>query len=332
MSISVVIPVYNRPDELYRLLSSLLDQITHIDEVVVVDDGSTEKHDTVISRFGTKFNLKYLTQKNQGPAIARNTGAAAATSEWLLFFDSDCEIPPGYFNVIRKAIKSTPDMVLFGGPDAAHHEYTPLQKAINYSMTSFLTTGGIRGGSEKADTYYPRTFNMGVKKFVFNEVNGFQDLRFGEDLDFSMRVIKQGYVAHFLPKAKVYHRRRRSITAFFKQVFNSGMARVVLQELHPGSLKIVHLLPALFVVFLIISLLWSVFNQEAIIPVAAIGLLWLIHAIYQTGSFLVGGLSMVCAFIQLTGYGSGFTYALFKKMFGGGYLPDQFAFRKSYYD
>lgn len=321
---SIIIPVFNRPDELSELLESLLHvRLTPVAstnpdtkqscpfEIIVVEDGSTLRSDTLCSRFESNLPLKYVYQQNQGPGAARNTGAQHATGDWLLFFDSDCLIPPGYFEHLDTRL-TTESIDFFGGPDRADTSFSPVQRAIDYSMTSFFTTGGIRGSHRSVDRYYPRTFNMGVRKKAFEQTKGFSGLRFGEDLDLSMRLMSAGFRSALIEEAWVYHKRRTDFKKFFKQVYNSGMARVVLNRLHPGTLKKVHLLPSLFVCYLAAALFLTPFAGGWVwLPVAAGALLLFGDAYRKTRHLFASLLSPVAAFVQLTGYGIGLIHSFF---------------------
>ncbi len=310
--ISIIIPLYNRPEELEELLHSLTTQTKPHEaiEVIVVEDGSTITAEQVVRQYSTApFALRYLTQKNGGPSSARNTGARQAEGEWLLFLDSDTILPPEYLSAVTRAIRST-EADLWGGPDRGHDTFTPIQKAISYSMTAFLTTGGIRGGQkETVDRFYPRTFNMGVRKSVFDQLGGFDtSMRYGEDLDFSMRVIESGHTSALYPDCWLYHKRRSTFAAFFSQVRHSGRARWTLRAKHPGTLKVVHALPSLFVLGCLGSL--------------AVGLvqLPLLYALLILGDALLKGYTpresvycVVAAFVQHFGYGIGFIEEPFRK-------------------
>lgn len=328
----MIIPVYNRPDELTHLLESIRRQTIKPLEVIVIEDGSNISSEDVCKSYTSELSLTYLSTPNQGPAMARNAGAALAKGEWLLFFDSDCELPNHYFEMVTKVLSDDEALQLFGGPDSAAPDFNQFQHAMSYAMTSILTTGGIRGGKKKADVFYPRTFNMVVKREAFEEVSGFRNLRFGEDLDFSMRIIALGRKSALIPEAFVFHRRRTSSKAFFRQVFNSGMARWVLEEFHPGTLKVVHTLPSFFTVFLMVCLIMGIANPLAILPVFIPGAVWLLHATIQTKSLITGLLASWCSYVQLTGYGSGFLWALILKISGTKKLSERYAFRETFYD
>ena len=240
---SVIIPVYNRPDEADELLQSLTRQTFRDFEVVVVEDGSAIPCREVVEKYAGRLDIHYYNKPNSGPGQTRNYGAERSQGEYLIILDSDCILPAGYLEAVEQELQASPADA-FGGPDRAHESFSDLQKAINYSMTSFFTTGGIRGGKKKMDKFYPRSFNMGVRRDVYQSLGGFSQMRFGEDIDFSIRIFKAGYRCRLFPDAWVYHKRRTDLRKFFKQVHNSGIARINLYKKYPESLKPVHLLPA----------------------------------------------------------------------------------------
>ncbi|MEG2855945.1 glycosyltransferase, partial [Bacteroides sp.] len=229
MRYSVIIPVYNRPDEVNELLQSLVEQHYNDFEVIIVEDGSSVPCKTIADAYSDRLTIHYFEKPNSGPGQTRNYGAERSRGEYLLILDSDCIIPPGYFEAIEQELQNKPADA-FGGPDRAHSSFSDMQKAINYSMTSFFTTGGIRGGKKKMDKFYPRSFNMGVRRTVYQALGGFSDMRFGEDIDFSIRIFKGGYSCRLFPGAWVYHKRRTDLKKFFKQVHNSGIARINLYK------------------------------------------------------------------------------------------------------
>ena len=245
MRYSVIIPVYNRPDEADELLQSLTRQSFKDFEVIIVEDGSSVPCKDVAERYQNILDIHYYAKPNSGPGQTRNYGAERSRGEYLIILDSDCILPEGYFAAVEEELQKAPTDA-FGGPDRAHVSFTDIQKAINYSMTSFFTTGGIRGGKKKMDKFYPRSFNMGVRREVYETLGGFSRMRFGEDIDFSIRIFKGGYACRLFPGAWVYHKRRTDLKKFFKQVHNSGIARINLYKKYPESLKTVHLLPAAF--------------------------------------------------------------------------------------
>ena len=299
---SIIIPVYNRPDEVAELLESL----THLScpdiEILVIEDGSSVPCEDVVKHFEGKLPVRYFSKPNSGPGQTRNYGAQRANGEYLLIWDSDILVPEGYFEALTSFLALHP-VDAFGGPDRAHESFSDVQKAINYSMTSFFTTGGIRGGKKKLDTFYPRSFNMGIRREVYEQLGGFHAMRFGEDIDFSYRIVEAGYTTALIPDAFVYHKRRTDFRKFFRQGYNSGIARVNLSILHPGTLKPVHTLPALFTL--------AVIPFMPFMPIYA--LLVFVDAAIQNRSMKIGALSVVAAFTQLIGYGTGFIIAAIRR-------------------
>ena len=247
MNYSIIVPVFNRPDEVGELLESLAQQTFKDFEVIIVEDGSQRTCKDVCDQFAGILPLHYYYKENSGPGQSRNYGAERANGEWLIVLDSDVVLPPDYLRNVETGRKEA-GFAAFGGPDAAHPSFTPVQKAISYSMTSFFTTGGIRGGKAKLDKFYPRSFNMGIRREVYRELGGFSKMRFGEDIDFSYRIVEAGHKTRLLPDAWVWHKRRTDFRKFFRQVYNSGIARINLEKRHPGTLKLVHLLPMVFTV------------------------------------------------------------------------------------
>lgn len=328
MKFSVIIPVFNRPKEVDELLHSLTLQRFIDFEVVIVEDGSSIPCKEVVDKYIDRLDIQYFAKSNSGPGQTRNYGAERSKGEYLIFFDSDCIIPERYFNaVINELDKEAADA--FGGPDRAHHSFTTTQKAINYSMTSFFTTGGIRGGKKKLDKFYPRSFNMGIGSEVYRYLEGFSEMRFGEDIDFSIRIFKAGCSCRLFPDAWVYHKRRTDFRKFFRQVYNSGIARVNLYKKYPDSLKLVHLLPAVFTVGVILFLIASIFSPIFFLPVLTYIILIFVDASSQNKSIKIGFYSIIASFIQLIGYGSGFLNAWWKRCVLG---KDEFtAYNKNYY-
>lgn len=327
---SIIIPVFNRPDEIDELLDSLTRQTypkTDF-EIVVVEDGSRVPCETVVNKYNDLLDIQYFFKENSGPGPSRNFGAERSNGEYLLILDSDCIIPEAYLSDIRKELENNP-CDAFGGPDRAHSSFTPIQKAINYSMTSFFTTGGIRGGKMKLDKFYPRSFNMGIKKSVFDALGGFSKMRFGEDIDFSIRIFDGGYSCRLFPDAWVFHKRRTDLKKFFKQVHNSGIARINLYKRHPKSLKPVHFLPALFTLGLCAILILSCFCPWLLLLIAIYALMIFIDASIKEKSLRIGFLSIIASFIQLIGYGTGFIRAFWRRIILG---KDEFeAFKRNFY-
>lgn len=328
MFYSVIIPVFNRPDEVNELLLSLAKQHFTNFEVLVVEDGSTLSCEEVVKKYSDTLDVKYFFKPNSGPGQTRNFGTERSKGDYLIILDSDCILPEGYFDAVEAELKREPADA-FGGPDRADASFSDMQKAINYAMTSFFTTGGIRGGKKKLDKFYPRSFNMGVKRDVYMNLKGFSKMRFGEDIDFSIRIFKGNYSCRLFPDAWVFHKRRTDLKKFFKQVHNSGIARINLFKKYPESLKLVHLLPAVFTAGLLFLLIVSCFTLLGLIPILFYAAVILLDASVQNRSFKIGLISIVASFIQLTGYGSGFILAWWKRVV---LKKDEFsAFEKNFY-
>ena len=343
MKYSIVVPVYNRPDEVDELLESLSNQTQKDFEVIIVEDGSVKTCKDVCDKYADILVLHYYAKENSGPGQSRNYGAERARGEWLIILDSDVVLPKGYIKAIDSAI--TTDTVAFGGSDTAHPSFTPIQKAISYSMTSFFTTGGIRGGKAKLDKFYPRSFNMGIRRDVYQQLGGFSKMRFGEDIDFSYRIVEAGYRPQLFPEAWVWHKRRTDFRKFFRQVYNSGIARINLEKRHPGTLKLVHLLPTVFTVGVIGLILISAIGRALMhyvdrdqfywmcfapwIPIIIYSLIIWIDSSIRNRSLKVGLLSIPAAFVQLMGYGLGFIESWWKRCI---LKQDEFtAFEQTFY-
>ena len=309
MRFSIIIPVYNRPQEVEELLESLIHQTFKDFEVVVVEDGSTEKCDAVCQKYADRLPVNYYFKPNSGPGPSRNYGAERSQGEYLIILDSDVIVPDNYLEIIQQELYREP-CDAFGGPDRAHPSFTPIQKAINYSMTSFFTTGGIRGGKQKLDKFYPRSFNLGIKKSVYEVLGGFAPMRYGEDIDLSTRIFANGYSCRLFPDAFVYHKRRVKFSSFFRQVKHSGEARVILKKKYPNTFKLVHLLPAAFVIGNLIMVLLGVFCHWLwFTPVLLYCLMVFCDSLLKNKSLKVALLSVPAAYIQLFGYGLGFLEA-----------------------
>ena len=347
MKYSIIVPVFNRPDEVDELLQSLVGQTLKDFEVVIVEDGSEKPCKDVCDKYAGKIDLKYFMKKNSGPGQSRNYGAERANGEYLIVLDSDVVLPEGYLKAVDDELRREPADA-FGGPDCAHDSFTETQKAISYSMTSFFTTGGIRGGKKKLDKFYPRSFNMGIRRDVYMRLGGFSKMRFGEDIDFSIRIFKAGCKCRLFPEAWVWHKRRTDMRKFFRQVYNSGIARVNLYKKYPESLKLVPLLPMVFTVGVILLFLVACFGRimmvygnpadfyswyylvvGALSPILFFSLLIFIDSSIRNKSLPIGFISIGAAFVQLTGYGFGFISAWWKRCILG---HDEFhAFEKTFY-
>lgn len=329
MKYSFLIPVYNRPDEVDELLQSLTLQTINDFEVVAVDDGSAIPCADVVAKYAGKLDIRYFEKTNSGPGQTRNYAAQRSRGEYLIILDSDCILPSTYLQEVENELNREPADA-FGGPDRAHPSFTNIQKAINYSMTSFFTTGGIRGGKKKMDKFYPRSFNMGVRSDAYRQLQGFSAMRFGEDIDFSIRIFKQGYHCRLFPEAWVYHKRRTDLKKFFKQVHNSGIARINLYKKYPESLKMVHLLPALFTIGVAFCLLGALLTPYALLPLLLYALLVFGDSAIQNRSILIGLYAIAASYIQLLGYGTGFLRAWWLRCVMGRNEELQ-AFKKNFY-
>jgi glycosyltransferase involved in cell wall biosynthesis len=309
---SVIIPVYNRPQEVRELLESLSRQSVKTFEVIIVEDGSTLSCREVIETFATTLAITYHVKPNTGRSDSRNAGMQLAKGDYFIFFDSDCIIPSDYFVRLTEHLDADYSDC-FGGPDAAHQSFSGLQKAINYAMTSFLTTGGIRGGKQAMEAFKPRTFNMGFSRAVYESVGGFNNM-LGEDIDLSIRIAQAGFRVSLYREVFVYHKRRINFSKFYRQVRNFGTARINLALLHKGSLKPVHALPALFLVGGAGVAVAACFSLWALLIPAAYTLLLFIDALAKTKGVKTAVLSVCAACLQLTGYGWGFLCAWVSKI------------------
>ena len=343
MKYSIIVPVFNRPDEVDELLESLCQQTLKDFEVIIVEDGSKKPCKDVCDKYADILDLHYYYKDNSGPGQSRNYGAERASGEWIIVLDSDVVLPEGYMQAVADGTRD--GLSAWGGPDAAHESFTPVQKAISYSMTSFFTTGGIRGGKAKLDKFFPRSYNMGILHDVYQQLGGFSKMRFGEDIDFSYRIVEAGYQTRLIPEAWVWHKRRTDFRKFFRQVYNSGIARINLMKRHPGTLKLVHLLPTVFTVGVIGLVLISAVGRALMhyvdreqfywmcfapwIPIILYSVIIFIDSTIKNRSLYVGLLSIHAAFTQLMGYGLGFIESWWKRCV---LKQDEFtAFEKNFY-
>lgn len=316
---SIIIPVYNRPDELDELLACLTKQTYKIFEVVVVEDGSAIKADKIVEKYQSQLEIKYIQQQNTGQGFARNTGFKHANGDYFIILDSDALIEPNYLEIVEKQLNSN-FLDLYGGPDRDHPNFTPIQKAISYSMTSLFTTGGIRGSKKNlGGTFHPRSFNMGMSKEVYRKTQGFIITRMGEDIEFSIRAISLGFKSGLIPEAFIYHKRRTSFVQFYKQLRFFGKARINISRFFPKELKLVHTFPMVFTLALFsIPLWWLVFKQFFYLAIGAFAIYTLLNFIDSTlknKSLQVGLLSIIAVYVQLVGYGIGFISEGWKKLF-----------------
>lgn len=312
---SIIVPVYNRPDEIEELLESLSLQTDKGFETIIIEDGSTRCCRDQCEKFKSRTNLQYHFKENEGRSIARNYGINRANGDYFVFVDSDCVFPSDYIANLRKNL-SQDYHDCFGGPDAAHASFSDMQKAINFAMTSFLTTGGIRGGKVSLEKFTPRTFNMGFSRKVFEKTGGFREM-FSEDIDMSTRIRLNNFSICLYPDVKVFHKRRIDLKKFWRQVHIFGMSRITLKLLYPDSMKLVHVLPALFVIGCLGLLIGSFWVPWLLIPLALYFLLITITAAITTRSLKIGCYAAPASFIQLAGYGTGFIRAYVWKILLG---------------
>lgn len=338
--LSVIVPCYNRLDELEELFPTLEAQTLRREafEVLVVDDGSDDGTQEFVENYikGAPLEMRYFRQQNKGPGAARNLGLENAAGDFYIFVDSDVITPSHWLETIYREVNAE-NYDAFGGPDKAHESFSPTLKAIDYAMTSFITTGGLRGRKgKKLAKFFPRSFNMGLSKATYEKIGGFGGLRHGQDIEYSNRIIKSGASVGYIHEAHVYHKRRTSIKKFFKQVFNWGVARINLYKLDSNMLEPLHALPAVATLLFVLILLSGALIS-AMLPVAQFMLLsmatvfWLsaMHAFFRYKNFLTPFLVPITMFIQIFAYGVGFIYAFFKRIVFGG---DEFkGFSKNYY-
>ncbi|HUH25482.1 MAG TPA: glycosyltransferase [Flavobacterium sp.] len=329
MYYSFVIPVFNRPDEIDELLESLTHQAySEPFEVVVVEDGSTITCEEVVKKHQKRLNISYYFKQNSGPGDSRNYGMKVAKGSYFIILDSDCIIPPNYLHEVDTFLQH--DKVdCFGGPDAAHESFSDVQKAINQSMTSFLTTGGIRGGSEKLGKFQPRSFNMGISKKAFEESGGFGKIHPGEDPDLSIRLWNLGFRTALIPNAYVFHKRRIDWEKFYKQVHKFGKARPILNQRYPEYSKITYWFPTLFLLGFVVAILLFPFDIRWVFSCYILYFLILfIETIIKTRKIKIAFLTIIAIFIQFYGYGAGFLYSYYllqiKKMKPEVAMPEMF--------
>ena len=313
LQFSIIIPVYNRPNEIDELLHSLTIQSFQKDfEVVLIEDGSEDTCESIIEKYETQHNLKYFFKENSGAGASRNYGMQQATGNYYIILDSDVLLPEHYLEEVENSLISN-FTDAFGGADAAHTSFTSLQKAINYSMTSILTTGGIRGKKNSVEKFQPRSFNMGLSKEAFEKTRGFSEMKYGEDIDLTFRLWENCFETQFIENAYVYHKRRSTISQFYKQTFNFGTARPILNKKYPKTAKITYWFPSLFIIGFDISLILTIFwNWKFVIPFLIYFGFIFIDSLHQNKNIKVALLSIVTTYIQFLGYGLGFLKSMFK--------------------
>lgn len=326
---SVIVPVYNRIEEVHDLLESLAAQTFTDFEVILVEDGSSEPCREVADAYSQRLDIHYYYKENEGRSIARNYGLERANGRYFIFFDSDCVIPPEYFATLHRCLTENP-VDCFGGPDAAHQSFTPTQKAISFAMTSFITTGGIRGGKVQMEKFVPRSFNMGYSRKVYETVGGFREM-FSEDIDMSTRVRQAGFSIGLIRPAYVYHKRRIDFRKFWQQVYVFGMSRITLKLLYPNSMKPVHTLPALAVIIGCALVLLGIFvSPWWLLPIGLYLAALFTAALIGTRSPGIALRAVPASIVQIAGYGCGFIKAYFTKIIlgRGRNIEEEIALRK----
>ncbi len=304
---SIIIPVYNRPDEVDELLQSLVDQSYKDFDLIIVEDGSTKDCRSVVSAYQSRLDIAYYFKENSGPGASRNFGMQKAKGDYLVFFDSDCVIPSEYLLKVDQYLQSDP-LDCYGGPDAAHASFSDVQKAINQVMTSFITTGGVRGNQKQIDRYQPRSFNMGIKKQVYDNIGGFSDLHPGEDPDLSYRIMQAGYTTGLISEAYVYHKRRIDFKKFATQVYKFGVVRNILFKWHPKYKSPVYAIPSLFLVATVLLIFASIIMRSwlYLLPIIFVGAAVFVESLFKTKSLWIAAMSVRAAYTQLYAYGYGF--------------------------
>ncbi|WP_419698831.1 glycosyltransferase [Mucilaginibacter sp. NFX135] len=317
MFFSIIIPLYNRPQEIKELLETLVLQTYKAFEVLVIEDGSVNDAEAIVNSFSGKLELRYFKKPNEGQGFTRNFGFERAKGDYFIIFDSDCLIPPNYLEIVNQSL-STNYLDAYGGPDGAHSSFTPTQKAISYSMTSPFTTGGIRGNKKAIGQFHPRSFNMGISRQVWEKAGGFIITRLGEDIEYSIRIHSLGFKIGLIPDAIVYHKRRTNFLQFYKQLHFFGRARINIYKFFPKELKAVHFFPAVFAIDVTLTLIFNLLGWQiailANIILAVYILLIFFHAWWKNKSVKIAFLSIIAAFTQLIAYGFGFMQDFWKRV------------------
>jgi glycosyltransferase involved in cell wall biosynthesis len=306
---SIIVPVYNRPQEVQELLESLTRQSHENFEVIIVEDGSSIRCDTVVEKYSDRLTIRYVYKPNSGPGPSRNQGFAMAQGDYFIVFDSDCILPDTYLEAVENGLAEM-NLDAWGGPDRAHENFTLLQRAMGYTMSSVLTTGGIRGGKKRVGWFQPRSFNMGISKKVFEVTKGFRFDRFAEDIEFSIRIREAGFRIGLIADAFVYHKRRTTLAQFYKQVFNFGKGRALIGKVYPEEIKLTHWFPTAFTLASMLMVILLFFSLKWFAVAFVFFLLYLIllfiHAWVSSRNFFVALLSIPSALLQFFGYGIGF--------------------------
>ncbi len=304
--------MYNRPNEIDELLQSITDQeFDQLVEILIIEDGSKNTSKNMVDGYKDKFTIHYFFKENTGPGGSRNFGMQQAKGDYFIILDSDVLLPKNYFNEVHSHLESNYTDA-YGGPDAAHPDFTSLQKAINYSITSFLTTGGIRGKKNGVGKFQPRSFNMGLSRKAFEVTQGFSDMRVGEDIDLTFRLWEAGFETQLIDRAFVYHKRRNTLTSFYCQTLAFGTARPVLSKKYPSTKKVTYWFPSLFILGLDCAILLLIFGHWYFTAFYAVYFVALfLDASIKNNSVKVGFLSVITSFTQFIGYGLGFLQSQF---------------------
>ena len=317
MFFSIIIPLYNRPQEIKELLETLTTQTYKNFEVLVIEDGSKIDAADIVKSFEDTLNVRYFVKENAGQGFARNYAFERAKGDYFIIFDSDCLIPNDYLKIVNNSLAEN-WLDAYGGPDAAHESFTPTQKAISYAMTSPFTTGGIRGNKKSLGQFHPRSFNMGLSRKVWEKAGGFIITRSGEDIEYSIRIHSMGFKIGLIPSAKVYHKRRTNFLQFYKQLHFFGRARINVYKFFPNELKLVHFFPAIFTLCVIFTVIANIFTWPIAILCNIIAVLIILliffHSLVKNKSVKIALLSVVASFIQLTAYGLGFMQDVWRRL------------------
>jgi glycosyltransferase involved in cell wall biosynthesis len=317
MFFSIIVPLYNRPQEIKELLETLTLQTYTQFEVLVIEDGSVNDAADIVNSFTDKLSIKYFVKANEGQGFARNYAFERAQGDYFIIFDSDCLVPEDYLQIVNDSLNKN-WLDAYGGPDAAHPSFTPVQKAISYSMTSPFTTGGIRGNKKGIGQFHPRSFNMGISRQVWEKAGGFIITRLGEDIEYSIRIHSLGFKIGLIPDAKVYHKRRVNFYQFYKQIHFFGRARINIYKFFPKGLKAVHFFPAAFTLGLLFTIITNLLNWPiAVLCNVTLGIIIMLiffHAWWKNKSLKIAFLSVIASFIQLTAYGLGFMQDFWKRV------------------
>jgi glycosyltransferase involved in cell wall biosynthesis len=318
MFFSIIVPLFNRPREIDELLHSLTRQTYLQFEVLVIEDGSEIDAREIVNSYADQLDVHYHFKENEGQGFARNYGFARAKGDYFVVFDSDCLIPPDYLQIVSNYLLEH-RLDAYGGPDGAHESFTPVQKAISYSMTSPFTTGGIRGNKKHIGQFHPRSFNMGISREVWERTGGFVITRLGEDIEFSIRIHSLGFKIGLIPEALVYHKRRTDFIQFYKQLHFFGRARINIYKLFPSELKLVHFFPSLFTIFVVTGIIFNLLKHPLAGFCNTILALYIatifFHSWIYNKSFKVAFLSVIASFVQLIAYGLGFIGDFWKRLF-----------------